>query len=222
MDPLLTGISVLIIGASQFAHNGYLITTLQDDLQQRGATVATYGACASMPSWWLTSHVVPCGTAVRAGPGPVVENKSPSATSWAVSDLIRQHHPQLVIIGIADTMAGYKHAELSVDWVKKETHDLAQAIASEHVACVWLGTTWGSEGGTFGKNYARVKELSDLMAQSVAPCDYVDSLAFSKPGEWPTVDGQHHTHPAYELWGRAAGAAIIQTSAVKGLHPPGG
>ena len=215
MSGPLTGVAILIIGASQFAHNGYLISTLHGDLQDQGASVVTYGACGSVPDHWIAPRIVPCGTAVRIGGGPVVENSSKTAPSWVVSDLIRQYHPQLVIIGIADTLAGYRQHDISADWVQQETHDLAAKIAADHVPCVWLGTTWGNEGGPLGKTFARVKELSDLLAKDVAPCDYVDSLAFSKPGEWATIDGQHHTAAAYELWGRAATAAILQTEAAR-------
>ena len=209
---------MLIIGASQFAHTGYLITTLHTDLQERGAAVVTYGACATVPDAWVDARPVTCGTAVRVGPGAVVEDRSKAATSWAVSDLIHQYHPQLVVIGIADTLAGYRQHEISASWIKQETHELVQKIAAEHVACVWLGTTWGTEGGPLGKNFQRVKELSELLAQDVAPCAYVDCLAFSKPGEWPTIDGQHHTAAAYELWGRAATQAILDTDVVKALQ----
>ncbi len=37
MSGPLTGLAILIIGASQFAHNGYLITTLHNDLQDQDA-----------------------------------------------------------------------------------------------------------------------------------------------------------------------------------------
>ena len=218
MSGPLTGLTFLIIGASQFAHPGYLITTLHDDLRNEGAAVVSYGACATVPDSWVAPRPVSCGTAVRIGPGAVVEDKSKSAVSWAVTDLIHQHHPQVVVIGIADTLAGYRQSEVSEGWVKQEVHELVAKISAEHVACVWLGTTWGSEGGPLGKNFKRVKELSDLLARDVAPCAYVDSLAFSKPGEWATIDGQHHTAAAYELWGRAAMQAIMETDVVKALE----
>ncbi len=215
--PTLTGLTILIIGASQFAHDGYLITTLHDELQRQGATVVSFGACATVPDSWVKQRVVPCGTATRIGPGPVAENHSPTAIGWSVSDLIRRYHPQLVVVGIADTLAGYKQPELSKDWVRQEAHGLADTIAAGHVACVWLGTTWGTEGGPLGKSFARVRQLSDELAQDVAPCSYVDSLAFSKPGEWPTIDGQHHTAAGYVLWGAAASKAITESAAVKSL-----
>lgn len=85
------------------------------------------------------------------------------------------------------------------------------------MAFLWLATSWGSEGGPLGKNFARVKRLSALLAASVVPCEYVDSLTFSTPGQWTTIDGQHHTPIGYELWGRAATQAIMRTEVVKKL-----
>ena len=221
MSGPLTGVAVLIIGASQFAHGGYLISTLHNDLQAAGASVVTYGACATVPDSWVAPRPVSCGTATHLETGPVTEDKSPAAMSWAVTDLIHQYHPQLVVIGIADTLAGYRQHEISAGWIKGQVHALVEKITAENVRCVWLGTTWGTEGGPLGKNYARVKELSDQLAQDVAPCDYVDSLAFSKPGEWPTIDGQHHTAAAYALWGQAATQAILQTAAVRAIEQGG-
>ena len=214
----LTGIGFLIIGASQFAHNGYLISTLHGDLMDMGASVVTYGACATVPDSWVAPRPVSCGTAVRVGAGPVKEDKSKAATSWAVTDLIQQHHPQVVIVGIADTLAGYRQHELSASWVKQEVHALVEKIVAEKVACIWLGTTWGSEGGPLGKTFARVKELSEVLAVDVAPCSYIDSLQFSKPGDWATIDGQHHTPVAYELWGAAASKAVAETPSVRALQ----
>ena len=218
MPGVLTGIGFLIIGASQFAHNGYLISTLHTDLQQQGASVVTYGACATIPESWLIPRPVTCGTAVRIGNAPVVTDSSKTASSWSVVDLIHQYHPNIVVIGIADTLAGYHQPEMSTAWVKHEVRELVDKITAEHVACIWLGTTWGTEGGPLGKNFARVKELSEALAEDVAPCEYIDSLAFSTPGEWPTTDGQHHTSAAYLLWGDAASKAIAQSAAVKALE----
>lgn len=218
MSGILTGVSFLIIGASQFAHNGYLISTLHDGLLREGARVASYGACATVPGAWVAPREVPCGTATHIGAEPVKEYRTKPAYSWAVADLIHQHHPQVVVIGIADTLASYSQRELPVAYITEQVHALVQAIVSEHVACVWLGTSWGSEGGPLGKNFARVKELSALLAANVAPCDYVDSLKFSTPGQWPTIDGQHHTPVGYELWGRAATQAIMRTEVVMKLE----
>lgn len=218
MSGPLTGLTILIIGASQFAHNGYLITTLHNELQEQGANVVTYGACATIPEAWMAPTPVRCGTAVRVGSGAVMEDTSKAATSWSVSTLIETYHPKLVLVGIADTLAGYRFNELPESFVQQQTHLLAGRIATDGVACIWLGTTWGSEGGPLGKNYQRVKQLSEELARDVAPCEYIDLLTFSKPGEWPTIDGQHHTAAAYKLWGHALTRSILQSATTQGLQ----
>ena len=217
MGGVLAGVTFLIIGASQFAHDGYLISTLHRDLMERGASVVTYGACATFPHSWITPEPVKCGSAIHIGAGLVEEVPPPEAMSFRVTDLIHQYHPQVVLIGIADTMADYRKADLPTAWIRQEVGELARTISAEHVSCIWLGTSWGSEGGKFQKTYSRVRALSDVLAASVAPCEYIDSLMFSTPGEWPTIDGQHHTNVGYELWGKALAGAIEESATIKSL-----
>jgi hypothetical protein len=220
MSGLLMGVGFLVIGASQFAHNGYLISTLQDRLLEQGASVVTYGACATTPGSWVVPETVKCGTAVRVDGGPVKEDHSKTAISWRVTALIDQYHPQVVVIGIADTIAGYAAAEVPTAWVKDQVRSLVDTITAKGVKCVWLGTSWGQEGGPMGKTFAKVKAASDLLATLVSPCEYVDSLELESPGEWPTIDGQHHTTTGYRLWGDAASNAIMATDIVKSLEKP--
>jgi len=47
----------------------------------------------------------------------------------------------------------------------------------------------------------------------VAPCTYIDSLTFSKPGEWGTTDGQHFTVAGYKSWANAIGGALAKLPA---------
>ena len=218
MSGLLTGVGFLIIGASQFAHAGYLISTLHDRLLAQGAEVNSFGACATVPGAWVTPRPVSCGTATHLADGPVQEDHGPGAMSWSVTELVHHYHPAVVVIGIGDTLAGYRQHDISASWVREQVHVLVEAIAAEHVGCIWLGTSWGKEGGPLGKNYARVKELSELLATATAPCEYIDSLRFSQPGEWPTFDGQHHTAAGYELWGEASLRAIMDTRTVRSLE----
>jgi hypothetical protein len=160
---------------------------------------------------------VPCGVAQHIGSGPVTEDRSPKAVSWAIDALITQYKPNVVIIGIGDTMAGYNQKELQSSWVRENVEDLTAAITARHLPCIWIGPGWGTEGGPYGKNFKRVKELSDFLASTVAPCTYIDSLTFSKPGEWATFDGQHYTNVGYEKWGAALTATITANVAVKAL-----
>lgn len=52
--------------------------------------------------------------------------------------------------------------------------------------------------------------MSDYLSQIVAPCRYVNSLAFSQPGEWPTRDGVHLTAGSLRLWDDKLIASIDQ------------
>lgn len=60
--------------------------------------------------------------------------------------------------------------------------------------------------------------MSSFLATNVAPCTYIDSLTFSKPGEWITTDGQHFTIDGYQKWAKAIGGALsaLPADAVKG------
>ena len=55
--------------------------------------------------------------------------------------------------------------------------------------------------------------MSKFLASNVAPCSYIDSLSFSKPGHWITTDGQHFTVAGYKAWGTAIGNALGQLPA---------
>ncbi|MNT91929.1 hypothetical protein D3C72_2331090 [compost metagenome] len=56
---------------------------------------------------------------------------------------------------------------------------------------------------------------SKFLAANVAPCSYIDSLQFSKPGQWATVDGQHLTAPGYKAWSQDISKALLEAPAVK-------
>jgi lysophospholipase L1-like esterase len=67
---------------------------------------------------------------------------------------------------------------------------------------VWVGPVYGVANSPYHKADDRVRELSDFLAQSVAPCVYIDSLKFETgSSHWPTTDGQHLTTPGYKSWG---------------------
>ncbi len=55
--------------------------------------------------------------------------------------------------------------------------------------------------------------MSQFLAANVAPCTYIDSLTFSKPGQWITTDGQHFTVAGYQSWGNAIGDAVAKLPA---------
>ena len=208
-SPILAGLTILMLGDSHFATQGYLVTTLQDALIEQGAKVATYGACGASVSVWVEGGVAPCGLGERVQSGPVHRDGLKPTPVPLLSDLIAKWHPNLIIVGAGDTMAGYGQAKFPAGWVHTEVTSLIGSIAAAHIPCVWIGPGWGTEGGPYFKTYAKVQEASAYLAANVAPCRYIDSLKFSAPGEWPTFDGQHYTLPGYQKWGMAIDKAIL-------------
>lgn len=209
----LAGLTILIIGDSHLANGGYLIDTLQDPLVQAGAKVHTIGVCGSVAGDWTTTKQSDCGGAERTGNGPITFVGSAAATK-PVKQLIATDKPDLVVVVMGDTMGGYKQATYPKAWAYSQVTALTKDISSTGTACVWVGPAWGSEGGQYGKTFDKVKAASEFLASNVAPCSYVDSLAFSKPGQWRTIDGQHFTNTGYKQWGSAIANAIAESPAV--------
>jgi len=98
-------------------------------------------------------------------------------------------------------------------WIRDEVSSLTRGIKASGAKCVWVGPAWGSEGGKYGKTFARTKEVSDYLADIVSPCVYISSLNMEKPGEWATLpgDGQHYMNAGYQAWGNAITQQIISS-----------
>jgi len=202
MNALLAGLAILVIGDSHMVSQDYLIATLHNDLTEQGARVDSYGMCGANAGDWVYKTTVSCGKAERIGNGPPIIDRTPRAIGWRLDDLVAANHPNLVVVEMGDTMAGYGQQDFPRAWVYDEVRTLTQQIAKEHVQCVWVGPPWGNEGSSYHKTFDRVREMSAFLAQSVAPCQFIDSTQFSRPGEWPTMDGQHLTASGYRSWGR--------------------
>jgi hypothetical protein len=211
----LAGLTLLIIGDSHYVTQGYLVTTLHDQLQRQGARVITYGACGVASGAWVSPRTVPCGVAERVGNAAPRINRSPQARSWSIDALIRKHRPNIVIVGVGDPMAGYQNRELPRGWITEQVRSLTLRFQANQMPCVWVGPSWGSEGGPYFKNFARVREVADYLATQVSPCQFIDSTSMARPGEWPTFDGQHHTLPAYQRWGAAITQQIVASPVVR-------
>ena len=208
-SPILAGLTILMLGDSHFATQGYLVTTLQDALIQQGAKVVTEAACGAPASVWAEAGIAPCGSAERVQSGPIKKDNSNHAHVPAFEDLLGKYHPNLVVIGSGDTMAGYAQATLPAQWIGDQIKSITRRIQAANLPCVWIGPGWGTEGGPYFKNYARVREVNAYLASNVAPCRYIDSTRFAQPGEWSTFDGQHYSLPAYQKWGLAIDQAIV-------------
>ena len=107
-------------------------------------------------------------------------------------------------------MAGYGQPTLPQSWIYGKVRALTTAIKAQNVACIWVGPPWGSEGSSYMKTYTRVKEMSEFLSKAVAPCTYIDSTAFSRQGEWPTIDGQHLTASGFRAWGKDIADSIAR------------
>jgi hypothetical protein len=210
MSAVLAGLVVLVIGDSHMVTRDYLVTTLHDDLVEQGATVDTYGACGANAEDWVVKSMVTCGRAERHGKAAPIIDRSPKAPTWTISELLERHHPNLVVIVIGDTMAGYGQPSLPKSWIYGQVRSLTGKIKAQNVGCAWVGPPWGSEGSSYHKTFDRVREMSEFLAQSVAPCSFIDSTKFSKPGEWPTIDGQHLTATGYRAWGKDISDSIVR------------
>ena len=94
-------------------------------------------------------------------------------------------------------------------WIYGKVRALTTAIKAQNVSCIWVGPPWGTEGASYMKTDARVREMSDFLAQAVAPCIYIDSTVLSRPDEWPTIDGQHLAMRGYRAWGEGIADSIV-------------
>jgi hypothetical protein len=108
----------------------------------------------------------------------------------------------MVIVEAADAMGGYGSPQMPKAWIYQQTHALAARIAATGASCVWVGPVYGNVNSPYHKADDRVRELSQFLSESVAPCRYVDSLSFEQTGVWPTTDGQHLTVNGYKSWGQ--------------------
>lgn len=203
----LAGLSILIIGDSHMSNAGYLVDSLHVPLVQAGAKVHSLGVCGSVPGDWTKVVQSHCGGADRVNDGPITFIGSAAATV-PVKDVIAKEKIDLIIVVQGDTIGGYKQAPYPRAWAYQQVSALTKDIASSGAACAWIGPAWGTEGGKFGKTFEGVKTVNTFLSSNVAPCTYIDSTTFSKPGAWRTVDGQHFTDTGYKYWGNAIVKAI--------------
>ena len=211
---LLAGLTVLVIGDSHLSMPTYLIKSLHDGLMQQGAQVHSLAACGVPAGDWVRAVPATCGADRVGKAAPTTVGKEAKTTP--IKDLVAADKAKLVIVVMGDTMAGYKQDFPKV-WIWQQVTTLSKEIAKTGASCVWVGPAWGTEGGPFGKNFARVQQMSNLLASTVAPCEYIDSLKFSKQGQWPTSDGQHFTAAGYDLWGSEIVKNVLTSTVVKNL-----
>jgi hypothetical protein len=202
MNMVLAGLTILVLGDSHMAGHDYLISSLHDALESQGAVVHSYGMCGASADAWLERSTVSCGRGERHDHGQPIVEMGKQGYTWQIGDLLEKHHPNLVIVEAADAMGGYGSPELPKAWIYDQTHALAARIAAAKASCIWVGPVYGNVNSPYHKADDRVRELSQFLSQSVAPCRYVDSLHFEQGSAWPTTDGQHLTVSGYKSWGQ--------------------
>lgn len=219
MSTLLAGLVVLVIGDSHMVHRNYLIDQLHDALTADGATVYSFGACGATPTDFLVPHMTDCGRASRLAGGAQKTEEGPALPVWNARELIARYHPDRVVIVMGDTMGAYKTSDFPKAWVWDQVSSLTGELKAAQLACDWVGPPWGTEGGSFGKTYDKVRQLSDYLSGLVAPCRYIDSTRFAKPGEWRTIDGQHLNAEGYKAWAAGIAGAVAAPAAAPPAAP---
>ena len=216
-NALLAGLTVLMIGDSHLTTSDYLISSLHDNLVRQGAAVHSLGICGANAADWIVATTGTCGGAERKDRGKA-ERLGAAASTVPIRTLIERDKPNLVIVVMGDTMAGYKNPDLPKSWIWQQVSGLTKEIASTKTTCVWVGPAFAPEGGSYGKTFTRVRQMSAMLAANVAPCAYIDSLKFTTPTTaWPTTDGQHFLPDGYKQWGDAIFKTLVELPAVKGL-----
>lgn len=211
---VVASLSILVLGESHMVHTNSLVDTLHDELLSQGATVHSIGACGASAQDWMVKKSVDCG-ADRVGKAkPVIRGRD--FTTTPIKQLIATDKPDLVVVVIGDTMASYDKEAFPKTWAWQTVTALTKEISATGTRCAWVGPPWGTPGGPYKKNDTRVQIMSNFLASNVAPCAYIDSLKFSKPGEWSTTDGQHFTVVGYKAWGKAIAKAISALPAAQG------
>jgi hypothetical protein len=206
MNTALAGLVILMIGDS---HMMSMLTTLHDQLEDNGAVVHSYAMCGATASDWLSPTIVSCGRGEHHEHAAPVIQEQKMLPTYVLNDLIQKSHPNLIIVELGDTLAAYG-SPMATSWVHDEIHGLMGKIAASKISCVWVGPIWGLENSAYHKTVAGVQEVSHLLSQSVAPCSYIESIAFARPGEWPTRDGTHLQPDGYRKWARAITDAIVR------------
>lgn len=218
MGPMLAGLVILAIGDSQMM---MMMPNLHMQLEDAGATVHSFAMCGATAGDWLyPSTITSCGVSERHERGPIVAQNTKAVPTYSLPKLIEQYHPNLIIVQLGDTMAGYGQPRMDQPWIVNQVHALTGRIAASHIACDWIGPAWGTNMPPYNKDDARVKEIAQLLSRSTAPCQYIDSTAFSRPGQWATKDGTHLLPDGYRQWSTDITEAVerLKTQSASSAH----
>ncbi len=203
----LAGMALVVIGESHMAQPHYLLDPIHQALTERGARVHSIGVCGASPSKWVQPARTDCGRAEKIeSQAPTVEPREADGVN--IVELLQKKKPDAIVVIIGDTVGSYDKDELPRSWAYQEITTLTRAIANTGTTCYWVGPGWGQADKRFNKAPERVERINAFLAENVAPCTYIDSTKFSRPGEWKTTDGQHYTGKYYRAWAQAIADAI--------------
>jgi hypothetical protein len=208
MSPVLAGLVILVIGDSQMM---YMMPNLHNQLEDAGAVVHSYSMCGATAGDWLyPSTIASCGRSERHERAPAIIQNQKTEPTYSLPQIIDKYHPNLIVVQLGDMMAGYGQAQIDRPWIVDQVRALTGKIAASNISCDWVGPTWGTNQPPYPKPDARVKEMAQLLSESVAPCRYVDSTTFARPGEWPTHDGGHLLPDGYRKWATDITNAVVR------------
>ena len=122
-NALLAGLTVLMIGDSHLTTSDYLISSLHDNLVRQGAAVHSLGICGANAADWIVATKGTCGGAERKDRGKA-ERLGAAASTVPIRTLIERDKPNLVIVVMGDTMAGYKNPDLPKSWIWQQVSGL--------------------------------------------------------------------------------------------------
>ena len=211
----LAGLSFLIIGESHMLYK--FPDFLHQDLYAQGAAhVHTIGACGASAGDWIKPRTVDCG-AEKKDKEPT-KAYGPTMRTQPIRQLLDADKPDVIVVIIGDTMGSYANELFPKAWAWQSITSLTKAIAASKTTCVWVGPAWGQPGGKYDKNNDRVERAVQFLSRNVAPCTYVNSLDFAKPGQWRTFDGQHFKDEGYEAWSKAIVGAIGALPSIRQLE----
>ncbi len=213
----LVSLTLLVIGESHMALPQYLINPLHDDLQAEGAKVYSIGACGASAGDWLKITKVDCSSE-RSGDEKAIFKAKPNAATTPYRELVAKYKPNVVVMIIGDTMGAYDKDPYPRAWAWQSITNLTKEIAASKVTCVWVGPTWGRDGGRYLKTNPGAQRVSEFISRNVSPCIYIDSLKMSKIDEWKTIDGDHLNGPGYKNWAAAITKAIGELPEVQKLR----
>ena len=178
MNGALAGLVILVLGDSHMAGPTYLISSLHEALEAQGATVDSYGMCGANPDAWLEKTTVSCGRAERHGAAADPGGKRKAGIYLANQRFAQQAPPQH-----GDRRGGRRDGRLRLAATTEGVDLRSVARAGDAHQCGGCFLRLGGAGlrrvnSPYHKADDRVRELSEFLSQSVAPCVYVDLLKF--------------------------------------------